>query len=102
MKEVISSILEAEARAESIIKDAADKAKKIIVSGEEKAEEIRSAAIEDFKAKRKADIAVAENIAAEKYAAAVEKGEKQAEELLVSVSGKIEDTADYVLKEIVG
>ena len=53
MNEIISSILEAEKKADEIITSAGLQAKSLVIEAEKKADRIRNDAVNDFKAFRK-------------------------------------------------
>ena len=102
MEEVISSILAAEAKADEIVKNAADDAKNIMIYSENTADEIREKAVVDFKEHRKAAIMDAEKQAESLYEKRIAEGEKQAKELVKSVENKKSAAAATILSKIVG
>ena len=102
MEEIITSILEAERRADDIVKNATDNAKNILIYAENNADEIREKAIVDFKAHRKDVLASAEKDAEALYYKKIAEGEGAAKELILSVEGKKTAAAEKILKKIIG
>ena len=102
MKEIISSILSAEAKAEEIVKTAQEQAKQIILDADRSSDEIMETTVSEFKTYRKSEIIKAENLAENKYNEILFLGEKKAEKVSVEARNKVDSVADYVLKEILG
>ncbi len=102
MKEIISSILSAETKAEEIVKTAQDQAKQIILDANKSLDEIMETAVFDFKAHRKNEIIKAEILAGSKYNDRLSLGKKEAEKVSVEAQNKIDAVADYVVREILG
>ncbi len=102
MKEIISSILEAEKIAEQLKIDAQEKAKQMILEADARSEKIREQAITSFKKTKKDSLAVAEIKATEIYDKKIEDGEKQAEALKKDAEKKVDIATQYIIKEILG
>ena len=102
MKEVITSILEAESKAEEIVKTAQDKSKELLLKGETEADELKEKTIAFVKAKRKDVLKGAEVEANKNYNARISQGEKKAEELINTAQDKIDAVAENIVKEIIG
>ena len=100
MKEIISSILDAEARAEEIVKLAQEKSKALLLEAETKAEEIKEKALADFKERKKAIMKGAEVEAQKKYDERIAKGEKSVKELKEQSQDKIEVVVENILKDV--
>ena len=100
MNHIISSILEAEAKADEIISKSTEKAKAIILQGENDAENIKSEAITSLKDKRNEIISFAEEDAENRYQAIVSKGEIDTKKKIEKAKTNIEKASEYVLSEI--
>lgn len=101
MKEIISSILEAEAKAEQIVNQAEVDAKALNAKANEEAQKIILGAQETFRAKRAISIKNAEKKGQEKYQAIIDQANQQKEELGEGVEGKIISVAGEILGEII-
>ena len=101
MLEVISSILDAEKKADAIIKQADDKSKSLILSAESQSEGIKSNTIKKFKAERTAKITDAEVLACTEYNSIIEQGNLQANELKDGVTDKVPSVVDFVVDSII-
>ena len=101
MNEIISSILEAEKKADEIITSAGLQAKSLVIEAEKKADKIRNDAVNDFKAFRKESIENADKKADKVYAEEIEGGNKKAAEIGESVKGKIDSVSDDIVKKII-
>ncbi|MBQ9513931.1 MAG: hypothetical protein IJR66_02985 [Clostridia bacterium] len=102
MDEVISSIIEAEKKADEMVKNSLDNAKKANISAEKEAEEIKDKAIASFKLHRKTVLADAEKTANEKYEARLSEGEKTAKNISNKAEEKIKELAIELVNEITG
>lgn len=102
MNEVISSILEAEAKAAEIVAAGADSARACLLSGEEKAEAIREQAIVEFKAERKQKIAAAEEKAESLYDKKISEGKAAGEALKADCKGKLGAAAEKIVGRLIG
>ena len=100
MDEVISSILEAEKKADSLVVEAQDNAKKAVLAADTEGERIKANAVESFKIHRKAALADAEKRGETEYAKIIARGEKRAKEVEAAARDNIETAADAVVKEI--
>ena len=100
MNEIISSILEAEKKAEEIVKMSAEKAKAIKQSADEEGEKIKNGAIAVFKLHRTAEIKSAEKRAASEYDAIIESGKGEIERIMKRSADKIEKFAEETVKDI--
>lgn len=101
MNEVIASILDAEKRAEDIVKTASAKARDIKRDADEKGEKIKNSAVAVFKVHRSATVKDAENKADGVYAEIVENGKRVAEELKSVSSSKTDTIAEEIAKSII-
>lgn len=102
MNEIIASILDAEKKAEEIIKNSVENAKNIKSSADEEGEKIKNGAIAVFKVHRTAALKNAEQRAAQEYDSIVESGRLTAEEIVKSSADKIEIFAEQTVKDITG
>ena len=102
MEEIITSILEAERRADDVVKNAVDNAKNILIYAENNADEIREKAVADFKAHRKEVLSAAEKEADELYLKKIAEGNAAAEKLVASVKDKKSAAAEKLLNKIIG
>lgn len=101
MNEIISSILEAEKKADEIITSAGLQAKSLVIEAEKKADKIRNDAVSDFKIFRKESVDNADKKADKVYAEEIESGNKKAAEIGESVKGKIDAVSDEIAKKII-
>lgn len=99
MDNVISSILEAEKKADEIIASAAEKAKNIILEGESAAEKIRETAVWSFKAQKKGALLSAEKKASEEYNRIIETGKNKAQDVYTAAVKKSAKAADELIKD---
>ena len=102
MNEVIASILDAEERAEEIIKLSSEKSALIRKSADEEAEKIKNGAVALFKLHRNSAIKDAENRALDEYNAIMESGKNEAEKIKTAASDKLDALADNIVKGIIG
>ncbi len=100
MNEVIASILDAEKKAEEIVKLSTEKAKTIRISAEEDGEKIKNGAVAVFKLHRAAAIKSAEKRAEEQYAAIIEEGERSAAEIAKQTAAETDYYAEQIVKGI--
>ena len=101
MNEIIASILDAEKKAEEIVKNAAEKSKNIRANADIDGEKIKNGAVAVFKVHRASEIKGAERTAETEYDAVFNNGKLQAEELVKTASEKIDAFAEDVVKEII-
>lgn len=102
MKEIISSILEAESKANELLKSAADKAKSIILEADAESEKLKNDAVLSFKAHRKDVILNAEKDAESAYGNKLAEGKLDAAKLVDSVKGGIDEISDEIVKDLIG
>lgn len=102
MQEVIASILDAEKKAEEILKNATEKAKTIRQTADENGEKIKNGAIAVFKLHRASALKTAETDANGEYDAILKAGENDAEEISKTSVNKIDEYADEIVKGITG
>lgn len=100
MNEIISSILEAEKKADEIITSAGLQSKSLIMEAEKKADRIRNDAVTEFKSFRKESVLLTDKKAEEVYAEEIEKGNKKAFEIKESIEGKTNSVSDEIVKRI--
>ncbi len=101
MNEIISSILEAEKKADSLVSEAQANAKKSVLFADAEGEKIKENAIDSFKTARKEALLKAEKDGDELYGKIASDGEKQAEEITALAKNNLEKTADLIIKEII-
>lgn len=102
MNEVIASILDAEKKAEEIVKNAAEKSKTIRENADADGEKIKNGAVAVFKVHRASMLKDAERTADTEYTAIFNNGKIKAEELIKTASEKIDAFVENVAKEIIG
>ena len=102
MNEVIGTILEAEKRAEEIVRAAEEKAKTILAEGEREAEQLNEDAKRSFLAYREETIAAAEQSADERYRAILEQGKGEADALRASCRPRTAKAAHDVVRKVFG
>lgn len=102
MNEVIASILDAEKKAEEIVKSAVEKSKTIRENADLDGEKIKNGAVAVFKVHRASSIKDAERAADAEYTAVFNDGKEKAEEVIKTASEKIDDYAEDVVKGIIG
>ena len=102
MNEIIASILDAEKKAEEIVKNSNEKAKGIRQSADEEGEKIKNSAIAVFKLKRNAALAEAEKHAQQEYDDMVVKGKNLSEEIVKNSADMIDDCVENIVKDITG
>lgn len=100
MNEVISSILQAEEKAEHIVSLSAEKSKKIRSDGEAAAENIKNTAIAHAKLHKASDIAKAEEKADAEFDDIVKAGHAEAEKLFEKAKGKVDAISSEIVNEI--
>ncbi|MBR5388331.1 MAG: hypothetical protein IK147_02540 [Clostridia bacterium] len=100
MNEVISSILQAEEKAENIVNLSAEKAKKIKLDGERAAETVRNTAVARAKVHKASEIAKAEEAADALYNAAIDKGTLDAEKTFEETKKKTDAIASEIVERI--
>ena len=98
MNDVISSILEAEKKADEMIQKAQADAKALKISSDKKSEEIKETAINDFKSLRAVELDKAEKEALEKYQQIIKLGEKKADELVENAKVNLLKVADKIVE----
>ena len=102
MQEIILSILQAEQRAAQLKESAEETARKRLQDSEIRVEEIQAGAVDVVKAYRKSELGKAETLASKEYDAIVANGEIQAKAKADEAKTKVEETADLIVKEILG
>ena len=102
MNEIIASILDAEKKAEEIVRSANEKAKTIRANADSDGEKIKNGAVAVFKVHRASSLMDAEKTASAEYDSAFNDGKEKAEELGNGASAKFDAFADEVVKGIVG
>ena len=102
MNEVIASILDAEKKAEEIVKLSVEKSKSIRQSADEEGEKIKNGAIAVFKLNRASALKDAEKRANAEYDEIVSNGKKDAEKIKRNSADSTENFADSIVKEITG
>jgi len=101
MNEIISSILEAEKKADSLVSEAQTNAKKSVLFADADGEKIKENAIDSFKIARKEALIKAEKDGEELYNKIALSGKEQAEKITALAKGNLEKTADLIVKEII-
>ncbi len=101
MDKIISSILDAEKKADEITDLLTEKAKDIVLSAEEKAEKIRESAILSSKAQKKKAIFSANEKAEEEYIKKINEGEKIAQAIYDNAQKNIDKVAEEIVKGFV-
>ena len=102
MNEIIGSILEAEKKADEMIKLAEEKARTGILEAGNKAEEIKKHAISVFKMHSKAIVKKAEEEAEKLFNDKIQAGKERAEKLVREASGEFDAAAEIIVREILG
>lgn len=100
MQEVIASILDAEKKAEEILKNAAEKARTIRHDADENGEKIKNGAVAVFKVHRASAYKTAESKSDDDYNAIIENGKGDADKIAESSINKINSYADEIVKGI--
>lgn len=100
MNEIISSILDAENKAEEIVKKANDDAKKLLLESENDAEKIRNSAIYVQKVHASSSIKKANEKAQKEYEKIILEGNKDAEKIVDDARPKMDDVANKILEKI--
>lgn len=100
MQEIISSILEAEKRADEIIDDAVSKSKSIKKSANEKAEDIKFRAIYDFKKEREKALTEASVRAERAYSSLLDEGTARADKAVKDAEVRLMDAVNCIVEEI--
>ena len=102
MNEIIASILDAEKKAEEIVKNSTEKAKNIKQSADEEGEKIKNGAVAVFKLHRTSALNNAEDSASKKYDEIVADGKKVSDEIVKKAADKIDFYAEQIVKDITG
>lgn len=102
MNDVISSILEAEKKADENILKAQEKAKIEIKNADSESERITSVAISTFKLKRKKALKKAEEDAEKKYNDIILEGDSKTTKIVEEAKPKVGEAIDAIVKEILG
>ena len=102
MQEVIASILDAESKADEIIKNAAEKSKEIKRTADDDGEKIKSGAIAVFKVHRAAELNSAEKKADEEYQSILAEGVAEAENIAAKASKSVDKLAVEIVNKITG
>ena len=102
MNEVIASILDAEQKAEEIVKLSLENSKKIKQDADFEADKIKNSAVTVFKIHRSAVLKDAEKKAEELYEKTIEDGKSYAEKIFSDAEKKAEKISDEIVKDIIG
>ena len=102
IEEILKEIADAEVLAEEKRKDAFQKGKGIVLEAEARADRMKREAVEQCKADGKAAIAAAEEQARARRAAILAEGEEAAAALVASKKEQTEKAADEILAAFVG
>lgn len=102
MNEVIGTILEAEARAEEIVRAAQEEAKNILAEGERAAEQVSAEANGSRLFSREQTLAAAQQSAEERYRAILAEGARRAEGFRAACAQKVPAAAQDVLQKVFG
>ena len=100
MVEIISSILEAEKKADGIIEIASEKAKKIKAEGDAQSEKIVSASIGVFKISRSKKLREAEKRAEAEYEKVLARENERTAEFAAAAQNRIEDAVSLIVKKV--
>ena len=100
MQEIIASILDAEGKAEEIIKNASEKSKEIKRTADDDGEKVKNGAVAVFKLHRASDLKNAEKKADAEYDKILAQGQAEAEKISESASDSIDRLADEIVKSI--
>lgn len=100
MTDIISSILEAEKKADEIIKSASEKSKKVRAEGDAQAEKIMNTAIYVFKVSRAKKIQDAEKDADKRYAEIINKENCKTEFFIESAEKAAEAVSENLVKKV--
>ena len=101
MQEIISSILQAEKKAEEIIENALSEAKSKKLAGDATAEQIKNSAVENFKANRVSVLSKAEQDAELAYNDAVRKGREESMGKVEQARANLFKAADFIVEKVV-
>ena len=101
MNEVIASILDAEKKAEEIVKQSVEKSKRIRQTADEEGEKIKNGSVAVFKLHRASALKDAEKKAAAEYDKITDAGKVDAENIAESSADKIEAIAKQIVKDII-
>ena len=101
MKEIITSILEAEKRAEQIVLEANENASKMAMDSEAQSEKTKTLATLTFSAERKKAMETANKKAQEKYDAEIESAKKDSQELKEKVEPKISGLVNELIDGLI-
>lgn len=102
MQEVIASILDAENKADEILKTATEKSKEIKRTADDDGEKIKSGAIAVFKVHRASELNSAEKKADAEYESILAAGKSEAEKIAASTSKSIDKLAEEIVNKITG
>lgn len=102
IEEILKEIADAEALAEEKRKDAFAKGKGIVLEAEARADKMKREALEQCKVESKAAIAAAEESARARRAAILAEGEEAAAALVGAKQAEAEKVADDILAAFVG
>ena len=102
MNEIIASILDAEKKAEEIVKNAAEKSKTIRANADIDGEKIKNGAVAVFKVHRASIIKDADCTEETEYDTVFNNGRAQAKEIIKTASAKADAFLEDVVKGIIG
>ena len=102
MNDVIGTILEAEARAEEIVRAGEQEAGRILAEGEAAAEQIAADAHTRLLAEQESRLAAADDAALSRYMQICAEGAARAETLRASCEDMLPQAADMVVRKVFG
>ena len=102
MNEVIASILDAEKKADEIVKSSVEKSKAVKQSADFDGEKIKNGTVAVFKLHRASAIKEAEKQASLEYDKILSEGKASAEKILSDSADKTDYFADKIVKNITG
>lgn len=102
MVDAISSILEAEKKADQILKENNEQVKKIILDAEDVSEKIKERAIVSFKLHKKSRIKEAEKNAEEEYTKVIEEGNIKISNMIKSAEKKESSIIETIVYKVLG
>lgn len=100
--QVIGSILEAEEKADRIVKEASENAKTTMLAAEEAAERKKEETVTSFKTERKNALRLADEEAEKRYRDRLNAGGQEAESLKDAARSRVEKAADDIVGRIIG
>ena len=101
MNEIISSILEAEKKADEMINQAQAEARALKLYSDKMAEEIKVKTVQEFKTLRVIELEKAEKTAEEKYNEIIKVGEEKANAIIIEAKDNLIKVADKIVEGII-